>query len=290
MLTLPQFTQQLFNLGDEYRADNAWVGAWRESWNDPDVMTRFITCAYNLYAATATNALELTVLGGTELRTDDNYVRNFGVTGANGIQDAATKTIVAREQLIRNLPPVSTNPGSTHQQTVRVPVVGVGSILSEEGWTPILNDALIVGAITGGQNFFLGLTPAEQAAWNTLNGAKVTKVAVLAADRYGETAATLKAWKAFFNRQRGMFFGPFGPRVFTRELLGLSFFGYKPEFKWHQLGFAPGSGPRPLVDFQTYLAELRNVHFEAPCDERAVMQKLSSFLFGDQNAIGNPWV
>ncbi len=185
MLSVQQFTNQLFDLKNQYRQDNAWVGQWNESWNDEAVMTKFIGFAYNLYAATARNNLRLTVLGGTEIRLDDNYIRNFGVTAANGIQDTKPKNVFAKNKPRRGLQAMNPNPNSRNPDRSPVSVTGVGSILSEKGWTPILNDSLILGAITAGQEFALGLTPAEQIDWNVMNGAKVNKTAVLAT-RFGK--------------------------------------------------------------------------------------------------------
>lgn len=289
MLSVQQFTHQLFGLKDQYRQDNAWVGRWNESWNDEAVMTRFIGFAYKLYAATARNALKLTVLGGTEIRLDDTYVRNFGVTAANGIQDNETERWVRTEQVMRGWRAKNPDPSSRNPVRTPAPVTGSGSILSEKGWTPILNDALILGAITAGQHFTLGLTPAEQRDWNVMNGAKVNKTAVLAA-RFGDTPALINAWKSFFNSQKRMFFFDWGgPRVFTRELLGLHFFGYKPEFSWYQLGFHAGTGRRVPPDFSTYLQKLRDVGFHSPSDQARIMETISMYLFNDRSAIGSPW-
>lgn len=288
MLNAQQYTTQLFDLRNEYRQDNAWVGNWDESWNNEDVMAKFITFAYRLYAATATNALNLTVLGGTEIRLDDAYIRNFGVTAANGIQDRETERWVRREHMRRVFRAAMPNPRARHRDTRITPVTG-GAILSEKGWTPILNDSLILGAITGGQDFALALTPAEQADWNLMNGARVTRTAVLAS-RFGTTPAMMAAWRAFFNSQKRMFFFPWGgPRVFTRELLGLCFFGYVPDFTWHQLGFRPGTGKRSAPDFKTYLRKLREVGFQAPADQAKIMATISTYLFGDAGALGAPW-
>ncbi len=289
MLSLQQFTNQLFDLKDQYRQDNAWIGKWNESWNDELVMTRFIGFAYALYAATARNVLNLTLLGGTEIRLDDSYIRNFGVTAANGIQDKETERWVRTEQIRRAWRAKNPDPSSGNPDRSPVPVTSSGSILSEKGWTPILNDSLILGAITAGQNFALGLTPAEQADWNAMNGAKANRTAVLAA-RFGETPALINAWKSFLNSQKRMFFFPWGgPRVFTRELLGLHFFGYKPEISWHQLGFHAGTGRRVPPDFRTYLRELRDVGFHAPADQVKIMETISMYLFNDRKAIGSPW-
>lgn len=106
MLSKEQYIKQIFELKNEYRQDNQWVGKWDESWNDEDVMTRFIEAAYKLYHATSTNALQLTLLGGTEIRLDRPLVKAFGVTAANGIQDPQTKfwvenAIYSRKQIAR---------------------------------------------------------------------------------------------------------------------------------------------------------------------------------------------
>jgi hypothetical protein len=289
MLSIQQFTNQLFDLRDQYRRDNAWVGKWNESWNDEAIMTRFIGFAYKLYTATARNALRLTVLGGTEIRLDETYVRNFGITAANGIQDKQTERWVRTEQIKRGWRAKNTDPRSSNPDRTPAPVTGTGSILSEKGWTPILNDSLILGAITAGQNFALGLTPAEQGDWQAMNGAKVNKTAVLAA-RFGDTPKLMNAWKSFLNSQKRMFFFPWGgPRVFTRELLGLFFFGYKPKFSWHQLGFQAGTGKREPPHFRTYLRKLNDVGFQSPSDQAKIMKTISEYLFNDPKAIGAPW-
>jgi len=256
-------------------------------------MTRFMGAAYNLYAATATNALQLTLLGGTEIRLDRSYVRNFGVTAANGIQDEQTRFYVehalrGRTGAAARARAAGPTAAAPRPDTVVTPVTGSGSILSEKCWTPILNDALILGAITGGQTFALAFTPQEQADWERLNGARVTRVQVLAA-RFGPTQQMTTAWKEFFNTQKRMFFDNFGPRVFSRELLGLKMFGYEAEFSWHQLGFRPGTGARPAASFSHYLRELRRLHFHAPTDLPAITSELSQFLFGDRTSLGNPW-
>jgi hypothetical protein len=87
-----------------------------------------------------------------------------------------------------------------------------------------------------------------------------------------------------------MFFFPWGgPRVFTRELLGLHFFGYKSDFSWHQLGFYAGAGKRMPPDFRTYLEKLREVGFHSPSNQTKIMETISMYLFNDRKAIGSPW-
>ncbi len=271
-------------LVDDYRTDNAWVGQWTTgSWNDPAEMAKYIEAAYNLYAATARNALQLTLLGGTEIRMDDHYVKSFGITAANGIQDEETVKCVQRALLQRGITALTARANTPGK--FAAPVTGTGSILSEKRWTPILNDSLILGAITSRQPFYLALTPEEQRDWTAANAAKVTKVSVLAANY--DNSAVIKAWKDFLNAHELMFFGPWGPRVFARELLGLKWFGYRPVFSWHQLGFEPTSGS-PSPSFRTYVLKLRSVGFQDK-NKQLIKAELSRFLFNDATSLGPNW-
>ncbi len=305
MLTVEQFTEQLLTLSAEYRRDNLWVNNWAE-WDKPAKMAEYIHYAYKLYAATASNRLKLTLLGGTEIRLNSTLIQNFGVTGVSGIQDLKTRDIVCdaidkRLGLLKNHSQSATKPDKSY-----VGVTRTGSILSEKAWTPILNDALIIGAITAGQGFAMALTPIEQADWNTINlahqqGKKVKQKPYMATgagakskfltDKFEKKSPSKEVWKKFFNSQKRMFFDckTHAPRVFTRELLGLYFFGYKPEFSPIQLGFSAGSKKR-MTDFKTYLRNLRSVGFhKGIASEKKIMQAISMFLFEDKNAIGSPW-
>ncbi|TQV77188.1 hypothetical protein FLL45_04370 [Aliikangiella marina] len=294
MLSQEQFINQLFELRAQYRTDNAWVGSWDESWNDDEVLAKFIRCAFNLYEATARNNLKLTLLGGTEIRLDDQYIRNFGVTGVNGIQDESTRIHIrnARERWLKNYLYTGNKPPKPY-----APVNGTGSILSEKSWTPILNDALIIGAITGGQDFALALTPEEQNAWklmfpedrddpNTARplGGKINHLV----DQFGQGKSK---WKRFLKTRKDMFIDPGyrNLRVFSRELLGLYFAGYEPVFTSQQLGFRPSNKPNPL-DFKIYLHKLRKLGFQnSVANRRVLMQEISKFLFDDAQALGQDW-
>ncbi len=305
MLTVEQFTEQLLAVSNEYRRDNLWVNDWAH-WNNPVKMAEYIHFAYKLYAATANNRLKLTLLGGTEIRLNAPLIQNFGVTGVNGIQDKKTREIVVdtvwkRLGLLKNHPRDATKPDKSYANVTRT-----GSILSEKGWTPILNDALIIGAITAGQGFAMALTPIEQADWNEINiahqqGKKVKQQPFMATgagarskfltDKFESKSPSKEVWKKFFNSQRRMFFNcqTRSPRVFTRELLGLYFFGYKPEFTPVQLGFSAGSKKR-MTDFKTYLRNLRSLGFhKGVANEKKIMEAISMFLFDDKTAIGSPW-
>lgn len=236
------------------------------------------------------------MLGGSEIRTDDTlndrgvlngYVRNFGVTAANGIQDKTTIICVRLEQERRGSWARNPDPTSRNPDRSPAPVTGVGSILSEKGWTPILNDALILGAITAGQDFALGFQLGEQTDWNAMNGAKANKTSVLAA-RFGDTQALINAWKSFLNSQKRMFFeGVF--HVSSRENCWVSTSSDTSQsFHGINLAFTPVQA-RGCADFRTYLQKLRDVGFQEPANQAKIMETISMYLFNDRTAIGSPW-
>jgi hypothetical protein len=308
MLLWEQFQAQMTNLvRTQYRLDNQWVARFIRdlgNWNEAEPMDRYIRYAYNLYECTAKNRLKLTILGGSDLRTNPELIRDFGVTGANGIQDGKTLLAImhmnddyyawrAKDEFPRGGGGVDLvelrrqrRQGKPHKY---FSPIAAGGILSEKGWTPMLNDALIIGAITAGQTFHLGMTKEEGEDWSEVVSKKMNKVEVGVLNRHGRSVTLTQEWKTFFNRHREMFFDKNGiPRVFTRELLGLSIFGYTPNFHWHDLSFTV-SGRRADPDFRTYLDGLRKVHFQAPTDETKVMRAVSEFLFHDRMALGQPW-
>ncbi len=152
-----QFGRQIRPLWQHYREQNAWVGRWVPSWNLDTIMNDFVDAAFNLYEATANNELKIVLLGGTGIRTNKHLVQNFGVTGANGIQDRATQRHADIEQFTRDF--------GQNRPKPSVPVVGVGSLLSEQSWTPMLNDALIVGSATADHEFQLALEDDLHHVW-----------------------------------------------------------------------------------------------------------------------------
>ena len=152
------FKDRITPLTAIYRRDNAWVGKWTHSWNYYHEMEKYIDAAFRLYRATSTNALKMVLLGGTGIRKNKDLIVNFGVTGANGIQDRETEQHVNAEQGERG-------PNSQTRPVPSVPVVGVGSILSEKHWTPLLNDALIIGSAAAGQEFHLALENGYHHSW-----------------------------------------------------------------------------------------------------------------------------
>ena len=265
MLSKDDFRRELHGLKNEYRLDNRWVQDWR-NWNDETIMDGFIDAAYNLYEATARNFLKITVLGDTEIRSMSELLSNFGLMSAAGVQETKDITMVKDLEQRRRQVGMGTNEGLKG-----VPkVLGVGSILGDKMWTPILNDALMLGSIENDQTFHLGLNTAEQTAW---------QAGGFNSDRSG--------WITFFRQQSQMIWRGNNPRVFARELLALKFFGYKPVFSKMGLTFAPGLGSRiGPPGFTIYTRALKDLEFFQNNKPR-VMGAISEFLFDDKSALLN---
>lgn len=313
LLSETDFKAEINRLVPIYRRDNMWVGhVIKPSWNNPRHMRMFIDAAYRLYSATAHNQLKLTLLGGTEIRKARSLVANFGVTAVNGIQDPATIRIVMNEQVERN-----NGKGATPADRVNdagrpvvpvpvVPVRGVGGILSEQHWTPLLNDALIVGGATAEHGFQLALEPGEHELYrqcannHTIPLPSASVPGLTQAEKNRRNAmnltfnqgfgVTAEIWKEFMRRNMGMLWDKENgiPRVLARELLGLSFLGYEPVFRSQQIGFQR-KAVAPDASFDTYIDGLANLGFEDGANRIPIIQGVSEFLFGgDEKAIYMP--
>ena len=316
LLQKDAFKAQMWELANIYRRDNEWVGRFiKPDWRQDPHMEMYIDAAYKLYRSTTRNELKLTLLGGTEIRKAKHLVENFGVTATNGVQDPETIRIAMDEQAARNNgkgmtpPDARTKPDERHPNGKRVipvhavPVMGVGSILSESNWTPMLNDALIVGGATAEREFQVALEPSELGLFrecvNKLTFPLPDPGALTPPQRTRHFKMDLylnqdygiseEIWKEFMARNMGMLWDPVkrNPRVLARELLGLSFLGYYPVFYRQQLFFKRKPGA-PAPTFQAYVDGLADIEFQDPQKRIDIIKRVSRFLFGDENAICTP--
>ena len=143
------------------------------------------------------------------------------------------------------------------------PAKGTGSILSDDKWTPMLNDSFMLGGIHSGADFQL----AEEFFHS--------KTA-----RLGNVSPKDK-WLHFFQQNKLTFWAPFGPRVFARECICLKAAGYKPNFANHGLVFTGGGGS---IDFAKCLRVV-NTSGLTNKNMSLTMQSISEFLFDDRNAL-----
>jgi hypothetical protein len=261
-----QFFEQVTRAADRYDADNAWFGFRRGGpvWSR-GTWIQFIVAAWKLYERASTNQLQMVLLGDTKIRSDQELLRNFGlVANAQTPQEAADLALVDRLMAERiRIAEASVEPA--------IPVMGPGSILSAERWSPMLNDALMLGGIIARQEFHLALNEDERVVWADLQ----------ALTPAGATPQS--SWLAFFQKVPRVVWENGVPRVFVRELLGLKLFGYEPVFTPFELGFRPGAkGPEPTFD--RYLEGLNEVGFHIP-NREAILRSIASFLFNDAEAL-----
>lgn len=301
LLQWRDFKREVDALVPIYRQDNAWVGGViTPSWNFEYHMHHYIRAAYLLYQATGRNELRFVLLGGTSIRKSRAYIMNFGVTAANGIQDPETETEVRYTDRARTAAVAAPRVQAAANPDNRViPAQGIGSILSEKRWTPILNDALIVGSATAQHDFLIALDRYEQGIWRECEATlkpELERMRAEYAHRHGGNPpdAFLKnteeyrymVWQRFFSWNLGMFWDSNynNPRVLTRELLGLAMFGYEVKLGDKQIGFRPRTNV-PDPTFATYVAGLRNLGFEDNRARARIMRALSTFLLGNRYGI-----
>jgi len=297
-MELLDFAGQITALSTRYRDENAWFGfpgntgtggpAWsRGTWLE------FIIAAYKLYKnASAGGDARMTVLGDTKIRSDPKLVFTFGmVANAAAPQEEQDKALVRDLIAQRNLVAADASAAAT-----AIPLLGSGGILSAERWSPMLNDAMMIGGIEKHQEFHLGLSVDEQAAWDNLRqrrpGAaefaqrQATFGTSTVAPRALKLEPAQEMWLRMFIEQPRMLWENGTPRVFARELMALKLFGYKAEFHLEQLSFYWASGGQ-APSFKNYLDGLREVDFHNRNQTR-VFAALSEFLFGNAEVLSNP--
>jgi hypothetical protein len=302
LLQWREFKREIDALVTIYRQDNAWVGKWKgASWNFEFHMYHYIRAAFRLYRATAENRLKYVLLGGTEIRKNAEYILQFGVTAANGIQDDETVQGVSQADAFRT--GVVTAPraqAAVNPDNRIIQAQGGGSILSERGWTPILNDALIIGSATAQHDFVIALDQYEQGIWRECEASlkpHLARMHARYAGRFGGNPPEsflknteeyrLMVWQRFFSWNMQMFWDTKLniPRVLTRELLGLSMFGYEVKLGDKQIGFKPNTNA-PDPTFAAYVNGLRALRMHDSRARSNIMQALSTYLLGDNHAIG----
>jgi hypothetical protein len=207
------------------------------------------------------------ILGGAKIRKDPALVGNFGVTSQAGPTDPQEKALVAELERLRERQ--RSAPGLADAPDV----TGPGSILSDRTWTPLLNDAFILGGAHAGHEFHL----AEDAVETYFNFRKTRSA--FEPDR----ATPEEKWMGFFKAHPEMLWDRTldNPRVLARELIGLQTFGYVPEILPQQLSFRRTSSGHPT--FKNYLNALASAHCR-PGYSVQLLRHISRFLFARDDA------
>ena len=284
-----EFFDQVTRVAYQYDQDNEWFGFHRggPSWSH-GTWIQYIIAAWKIYQQASTNQLQMLLLGDTKIRSDAALLMNFGlVSNTNTPQE--DKDIKLVEDLMTRRANIAYK--SIFKDPVQV--MGPGSILSAKRWSPLLNDALMLGGIIGRQDFHLALNTDEQVSWAQITSKHIgtadfqKRRAVFGAAVQGSLkpapSREQELWLHFFQQVPRVLWENDRPRVFARELMGLKLFGYKPVFSLIELGFTPiGAGKWPT--FQNYLDGLHAAGFHR-LDRFSIMQSLSEFLFNDVNAL-----
>ncbi len=252
MWSLEEFVCALQPQVPRYKSDNAWV-SW---WSDEDVFN-----CWRMYKTSSRSQLGFLLLGDTKIRKDQSLLMNFGTATAHNIQEEEERKLVARLSDQRKV--ISAGTAGVRYD----PAKGTGSILSDDKWTPMLNDSFMLGGLHVGAEFHLA---EDLFASKTMN-------------LVGSTPQ--EKWLHFF-RQNKLSFWDLNrgiPRVFARECLGLKTAGYKPHFSDHGLAFSGNDGVS--VDFERYLRVITESGLTSN-NMTLAMQTISEFLFNDRAALG----
>ena len=269
-----QFRDAAFRVIQRYRGEYSW-----HTWGDNAAT---VSTAWRLYSAAAHNRLKLLLLGDGKIRGDELLLMNFGATSGSPavgrVDRADLDKLDAKRQALAS-------PGRQ-----AVPVLGRGSILNDQNWSPLMNDAFILGGVHSRREFhwaeegkvnfdsFVTQRQASFAATRSKFGA-----AVPTTPRRDESYYKMQ-WKQYL-LQGGQFWNEAGyTRVFARELIGLKTFGYEAVFTAVEVGFTPGVGSFPT--FENYLNGLAEVNFQRN-DRAAVNRALGQFLFGNSSALAD---
>jgi hypothetical protein len=155
-----------------------------------------------------------------------------------------------------------------------VPVVGSGSILSTRGWSPMLNDAFIMGGVHSGHQFHVALNNDESGLFDRTKNAGLS---------------TRDNWRLFFRANpRSLWDSERGvPRVLMREFICLKASGYAPNFDREQLIFGnKKDGAADKAVFRVYLTALHELGFQRASESKDKLAKaVSEFLFEDGDAL-----
>lgn len=293
------------------KGQNAWAKKYFElelPANPSDKVTAEASAqrCWGLYVASRDNALGFLLLGEVSMRRKLALVQNFGVTSAHGHEDeepwlspwlghdAPTGPGVAAN--LANVPADTLDASKNrHLQDLQRP----GSILSDRLWTPLMNDAWLLGGVHKGQSFHLVTEGLGQdklvAAMNVL-----TKKALFEQTRakFGDpqsihrsdpVAAARNVWRQWFTDNPQYLYETFGPRVLVRELIGLMSFGYQPVFSRQELAFEC-KDPKAAADatIWAYSEALNGLLFHQgsdPVARRSVLKALSTWLFERDDAL-----
>jgi hypothetical protein len=273
-----------------YKADNAWFTGF------PVAADKYLkeSCWTTYENASKPTTKEL-LLGDTKIRSDHDLVVNFGLASANGPQEESGQALAQRAQGIRDAHAAGVSPmaGSASASApslapmpmagssmapapvgaaapeAAIPVAGAGSILSTQGWSPMLNDCFIMGGVHALHQFSLALVGEDATRFNSISASGTHQ----------------ERWRTFITRNRYLIWNTqySVPRVFARELIALQVSGYEPAFEKDFLVFKVAN--KTLAEGASlahYCSQLKKAGISGKerVDEAAVVARVDAYLFG----------
>ena len=257
--SIVEFFNRLNECGDRYELENQWFK--KEVWGEK---LQYMMNAWQLYKCANRSTLGMLLLGDTKIRKDKSLLANFGIASAGGLKDPEEL------KMLEKLKAERVKVGST------VEVLGSGSILNDQYWTPLLNDAFVIGGVHAQQDFHLAEDEADK--YFVTHG----RPPAGGSPPPSADADARRLWSGFFAAHPGLLWGEdyHGPRILSRELIGLKTFGYQPQFSTHGLFFTckdPGTASH--ASFARYLDAVEAAGFRSRSRD-TVLNAVCSFLFG----------
>jgi len=244
-----------------------------------------VLSAWRLYKRAQRPSLGFVLLGDTKLRRDPSLVQPFGLLSARAGQGEEELSMIAAMKI------------QAWWRGIGPPVLKSGSILSDQNWSPLLNDAMVLGGVH--QRVEFHFTDPRLAGFNFVAPPGVQGQRALAEKRAQAMAAKraaladrpweVQVWRDFFQQHKDVLWDSTQqiPRVLARELVGLMSFGYEARPVAQQLTFVPG--PKvPMetrANFGAYLDELQKADYFSRGRDQFLLATISKFLFGHTDAL-----
>jgi hypothetical protein len=279
-MTAADVAKKLKELSADYLADNSWFRFYSGGDGfDPMNPDKYADAAGKAYVHVqkATTPLPL---GDTKIRSDAELVSNFGVSDAEA-PPPTTSTSTSTMTSTSGPTPIGTmaRAGSSTSTSTSSSASPPGAILSNKKWSPMLNDAFIIGGVHMCEQFVFAPVGDDLSFIGSLapGGAG-------GSPKQQQIDAAIPAWRAFFQTKSYLLWDRGYPRVFVRELLGLQKFGYTAAPSAVNLSFdCTDKGLAETATFKEYVQELKDTGFYAN-DQRKVLPIIAAFLFGKNNA------
>ncbi len=289
-LTFSHFHFKAIEQFGRYMEDNGWFQWMAFSKFELGAPISHIFNSWGAYKKVGENVNKMLLLGDNKLRTDKDLVTNFGLSSAKGVQEEKDIEQIKlwmkeRENIGKDekwkkedVPDLywKINPTKTDRTGVpAIPIVGSGSILSTKGWSPMLNDAFILGGVHREYEFHFTLSDGQATLFNS----------VLAATDPKENENPSELWRKFILADPTCLWEDGHPRVLLRELIGLAKFGYQPKFEKQQLGFlCKKKDDSDSASFAAYLETLKSLGFPLN-QQKPLIEYVAKFLFGSDRAL-----